>query len=148
MCIRDRYSNFEGGTRVPLLVRWPGRVRPATSEALISQVDFVASFAALAGQSLGQDDAPDSTNVLPALRGQSKTCLLYTSDAADDLLCVDPGGRRIIKKTTPQLHRNSTPTNAQARNYDARNHHKPEYVISQYYDSVEPTVHYALSHTK
>ena len=29
-------------------------------------------------------------------RGQP--CLLYTSDAADDLLCVDLGGRRIIKK--------------------------------------------------
>src|SRR5680860_1768266 len=26
------------------------------------------------------------------------TCLLYTSDAADDLLCVDLGGRRIIKQ--------------------------------------------------
>mgnify|MGYP007112062165 CR=1 FL=1 len=26
------------------------------------------------------------------------TCLLYTSDAADDLLCVDLGGRRVIKK--------------------------------------------------
>ena len=26
------------------------------------------------------------------------TCLLYTSDAADDLLCVDLGGRRTIKK--------------------------------------------------
>ena len=28
------------------------------------------------------------------------TCLLYTSDAADDLLCVDRGGRRIFKKKT------------------------------------------------
>src|SRR5680860_1835782 len=28
-------------------------------------------------------------------------CLLYTSDAADDLLCVDLGGRRIIKKKKP-----------------------------------------------
>src|SRR5680860_1874363 len=28
----------------------------------------------------------------------SQNCLLYTSDAADDLLCVDLGGRRIIKK--------------------------------------------------
>ena len=38
-------------------------------------------------------------------------CLLYTSDAADDLLCVDLGGRRIIKKkkNKPQsieLHNN------------------------------------------
>ena len=31
-------------------------------------------------------------------------CLLYTSDAADDLLCVDLGGRRIIKKKTKHKH--------------------------------------------
>src|SRR5450756_1312128 len=30
-------------------------------------------------------------------------CLLYTSDAADALLCVDLGGRRIIKKKKPHL---------------------------------------------
>ena len=29
-----------------------------------------------------------------------EVCLLYTSDAADDLPCVDIGGRRIIKKNT------------------------------------------------
>src|SRR5450756_3170360 len=32
-------------------------------------------------------------------------CLLYTSDAADDLLCVDLGGRRIIKKKKKYTHR-------------------------------------------
>src|SRR5450756_2292755 len=32
------------------------------------------------------------------LTDEDKACLLYTSDAADDLLCVDLGGRRIIKK--------------------------------------------------
>ena len=33
-------------------------------------------------------------------------CLLYTSDAADDLLCVDLGGRRLIKKKNyPMTHR-------------------------------------------
>src|SRR5680860_1919689 len=32
------------------------------------------------------------------LRPPVHPCLLYTSDAADDLLCVDLGGRRIIKK--------------------------------------------------
>ena len=31
---------------------------------------------------------------------EAYVCLLYTSDAADDLLCVDLGGRRIIKKKT------------------------------------------------
>src|SRR5450756_3167729 len=34
----------------------------------------------------------------PDSRWMTQICLLYTSDAADDLLCVDLGGRRIIKK--------------------------------------------------
>mgnify|MGYP002682232969 CR=1 FL=1 len=34
----------------------------------------------------------------PTIAELLKPCLLYTSDAADDLLCVDLGGRRIIKK--------------------------------------------------
>ncbi len=34
---------------------------------------------------------------------QPYACLLYTSDAADDLLCVDLGGRRIIKKKNKTL---------------------------------------------
>src|SRR5450756_3119757 len=40
------------------------------------------------------------------LTGIVWTCLLYTSDAADDLRCVDLGGRRIIKKKRQQLQRN------------------------------------------
>ena len=34
---------------------------------------------------------------------QSGSCLLYTSDAADDMQCVDLGGRRIIKKSAPGI---------------------------------------------
>ena len=37
-------------------------------------------------------------NSEPVISNPSFNCLLYTSDAADDLLCVDLGGRRIIKK--------------------------------------------------
>ena len=36
--------------------------------------------------------------VMADLSGQQQVCLLYTSDAADDMQCVDLGGRRIIKK--------------------------------------------------
>src|SRR5439155_24489459 len=55
-----KYSKFEGGTRVPFLVRWPGRVRPGTSKALVGQVDFLTSFAALVGARKPVATAPDS----------------------------------------------------------------------------------------
>ncbi len=68
-----KYSAFEGGTREPLIVRWPGRVKPGVSEAIVSQVDFPASLAALAGKQFPAKDGPDSQNLLPALLGDTRT---------------------------------------------------------------------------
>ncbi len=68
-----KYSNFEAGTRVPTLVRWPARVKPVVSDAIVSQIDWSASFATLVGQPFGRDDIPDSTDQLAALLGESKT---------------------------------------------------------------------------
>jgi arylsulfatase A-like enzyme len=67
-----KYSNFEAGTRVPLIVRWPARIKAGISAALVSQIDLFASLAALVGQPLSTGEAPDSVNVLPALLGESK----------------------------------------------------------------------------
>lgn len=66
-----KYSMYDGGTRVPFIVSWPGNVETGESDALVSQVDFLASFAALAGVSLDADAGPDSVNVLDVLLGQS-----------------------------------------------------------------------------
>jgi len=68
-----KYSAFDGGTRVPMIVHWPGRVKPGVSDALVGQVDFLASFATLVGQSLAREDGPDSLDVLGALLGVSRT---------------------------------------------------------------------------
>ena len=68
-----KYSHFEGGTRVPFILRWPARVKPGTSDALISQVDFLASFAALVKRPLAAGDGPDSVDTLAALLGTAKT---------------------------------------------------------------------------
>ncbi len=64
---------FEGGTRVPLIVRWPAKVKPGVSSALINHVDFAQSFATLTGSAIPPQQARDSENVLPALLGQSDT---------------------------------------------------------------------------
>ena len=66
-----KYSIYEGGTRVPFIVHWPGRVKPGVSDALVCLMDLPASFAALAGEKIPAGDAPDSVNVLPSLLGDT-----------------------------------------------------------------------------
>jgi arylsulfatase A len=62
-----KYSAFEGGTRIPFIVRWPQKIKPGISQALMSQVDLLATFAALLKQPVEKVMATDSENHLPAL---------------------------------------------------------------------------------
>ena len=64
-----KYKIYEGGTRVPFIVRWPGRIRPGVSTALFSQVDLLASFAALLGKTVPPGHAGDSRDCLATLLG-------------------------------------------------------------------------------
>lgn len=45
-----KYSLFEGGTRVPFFIYWKGHIQPRVSDALISQLDLLASFAEIIDQ--------------------------------------------------------------------------------------------------
>lgn len=63
---------WEGGTRVPFIVRWPNKVKPGTSDALMSQIDLLASLASLTGQTIDKNQVPDSENHLDALLGKDK----------------------------------------------------------------------------
>lgn len=78
-----KYSLFEGGTRVPFLARWPARIKPGTSDALVCQVDLLASLAALVGRPLPEEAAPDSVNVLSDLLGDSKKGREYLIEQAN-----------------------------------------------------------------
>jgi arylsulfatase A-like enzyme len=66
-----KYSAWEGGTRMPFIVSWPGRIEPGLSDALISQVDLLASLAALTGADIPEGEAVDSRNLVKTLLGQS-----------------------------------------------------------------------------
>lgn len=66
-----KYSAYEAGTRMPTIVWWPGNVKPGVSDALISQVDFYASFARFLDHTLGDKEAPDSYDILDALLGRT-----------------------------------------------------------------------------
>lgn len=64
---------YEGGHRIPLLVRWPGRVKPgAICSDTVSLADFMATVPEVVGFKLPDNAAEDSVSILPALLGVAK----------------------------------------------------------------------------
>ncbi len=103
-----KYSNFDGGTRVPMMARWPGHIQPdSRSNALISQVDLLASFAALTGKEVPASSGPDSVNVLPALLGQSKTARKNLIEHAGSLALLEDDWKLIAPGNGPKMNENT-----------------------------------------
>jgi len=68
-----KFQSFEGGTRVPFIVRWPGHAEAGTtSEALLSQVDLFATLADLAGAVPSAEAGPDSKPLPSVLLGKDE----------------------------------------------------------------------------
>ncbi len=68
----NKADAFEGGHRVPFVVRWPGRVAAGTrSNEAVSLVDIMATVAEVVGHPLPDDAAEDSVSLLPLLRGNA-----------------------------------------------------------------------------
>jgi arylsulfatase A-like enzyme len=103
----NKYSAYEAGTRVPLLVRWPARVQPGVSDALVSQVDFLASFASLTGQTYAPGTAPDSREALAALLGQSPTGRTELVEQGGPLALREGAWKFIAPGNGPRLNSNT-----------------------------------------
>jgi arylsulfatase A-like enzyme len=68
----EKADIYEGGHRIPFIVRWPGHVAAQSkSDALVCQVDFMATCAAILSTPVPTNAAEDSVNLLPVLLGQS-----------------------------------------------------------------------------
>ena len=65
-----KYSPYEGGTRTPLLARWPQQIKPGVSDELICLIDLPATLANLVDQPL-KDRFPDSFDLTDALLGRA-----------------------------------------------------------------------------
>ena len=63
---------WEGGHRIPMIIKWPGHIEAGSvSDKLVSQIDYMSTFAAITGIKLPEGAAPDSYNFLPTLLGES-----------------------------------------------------------------------------
>jgi len=67
-----KFGVWEGGHRVPFIVKWPGQVPAGTSsDQLISSIDMLATFAAITGQEL--ENTADSVNILSTFTENHET---------------------------------------------------------------------------
>ena len=132
-----KYSIYEGGTRVPMIARWPGRI-PAggVSDALVDHVDLYASIAHLTGQALSEDEAPDSFDLLPVLLGQNSegrqyaiedTKLMVTSEqtvssSGARVIALIQGDWKLIKDSVPpsEFHGNAVGSSVQLQLYNVK----------------------------
>lgn len=84
-------DSWEGGHRVPFIVRWPGNVeKGTTNEQLVCLTDVLATIAAITSFDLPRDAAEDSFNLLLALEGSA------TAPIRPYLLTQAFGGGRTI----------------------------------------------------
>ena len=82
---------WEGGHRVPLIIRWPGHVQGgSTSNQLASLTDVMSTLAAITGADLPRDAAEDSFNLVPVLEGKA------TGPIRPYLLTQAFGGQRTL----------------------------------------------------
>lgn len=104
-----KYSAFDGGTRVAYIVRWSGKIKPHVSNALISQIDFLASFAAMTGQKLTGNTFPDSYNELESLLGRSeKNRDFVIEQALNNTLSIIKGNWKYIEPGNgPRVNQNT-----------------------------------------
>lgn len=66
-------DGWEGGHRVPFIVRWPGQVKPGSSSAqLVEQADILATIAEIVGIKLAENSGEDSFSFLSVLRGEER----------------------------------------------------------------------------
>ena len=100
-----KYSNYDGGTRVPFVIRWPKHVKPDTiSDALMCHVDLLHSLASLTGQKLAATAAPDSFDLLPAFLGQTKTGRPNLVQHASSLSLVEGDWKLIAAHAGPKVN--------------------------------------------
>ncbi len=113
---------WEGGHRVPFIVRWPGKVKPGSRcGQTVVQADLMATFADLLGTKLPETAGEDSVSLLPLLKGEDRPiheAVVHHSAGGRFairagkwklLLCPGSGGWFVPKDTDAAAHKAGLP---------------------------------------
>jgi len=97
-----KYSVFEGGTRMPFIVSWPDAIKPSVSDALVCQVDFLQSFAALFNENISNNG--DGENMMNAFLGKDKKGRAFLIEQANTLAIVKDNWKYIQPNDGPAYY--------------------------------------------
>ncbi|MEL7500005.1 MAG: sulfatase-like hydrolase/transferase [Planctomycetota bacterium] len=75
-----KWTDFEGGIRVPCIMRWPGTINPGSKNNQITGIiDFLPTFCSLAGVEPPRDRVIDGRNILPYMKGENVETPIHES---------------------------------------------------------------------
>ena len=87
-----KLTMFEGGIRVPMLLRWPRQIAQGTRiDAPVAHIDVMPTLASAAGASLPEGVAIDGIDILPLARGDGSI------DRPDNALFWQSGHARVVR---------------------------------------------------
>jgi arylsulfatase A len=122
---------YDGGHRVPFIVRWPGVTPPnQVTAGLMSQIDLMATLAAIVGQALPATAAEDSFDQRALLRGGASTRTSHVHNTSKNHYAMRAGSWVLID--APSGNVTKVPPGFDAANGYAKNPHPGElYDLSQ-----------------
>lgn len=108
--LRDgKWTDFEGGVRVPFIMRWPGKVKPdAESDTMIGIIDMLPTFCGLAGVDVPTDRVIDGVDVLPQLLGEPKSEPLRDAQIVPGSTIIHNGWKYYMKTQPPYNKKKNT----------------------------------------
>lgn len=88
---------YEGGTRVPMIVRWPGMVQSGgESDVLLTHADFLASFATMFDQQIPEGSARDSVNLTATINAKAPPARTHLVEYGSRRSAIRQGDWKLI----------------------------------------------------
>ena len=101
--LRDgKWTNFEGGIRVPCIMRWPGKIPAGSSNNEITGIiDMLPTFSAVAGVDVPSDRVLDGRNILPYMLDKKVNTPIHDSFIVPDAIIRHNDWKLLIKTQKP-----------------------------------------------
>ncbi|EMI19316.1 arylsulfatase A [Rhodopirellula maiorica SM1] len=101
--LRDgKWTNFEGGIRVPCIMRWPKVIPPgSTNDEITAIIDMLPTFCLIAGIAPPADRVIDGRNILPYMRDEQVDAPIHDSFIVPDATIRHGDWKLFVKSQTP-----------------------------------------------